>query len=290
VAAFDLPRAIELERLELRYLAEWGRLAVRAITLVPAAGLAAAVPLVPLPAGTLPVRYDGDIRIYTVPSALPRAYLVPTVRLAASDQEALEWLADPALDLRRTAILPATNEPLPVRPGLRAAVRDLLRQPSAGTLRQTMTAAAGALRARLAPRLPAGGAPGTELQQQLREMPSTRGGGPPEYRLPGNSGRAGLARILAYEPERVVVEVWAEEPSFLILSDAFYPGWEAAVDGRPAPILRANILLRAVAVPAGGHTVEFSYRCRPLEAGLRLSVAGLFALAASALALSWWRR
>jgi hypothetical protein len=290
VAAFDLPRAIELERLELRYLAERGRLAVRAITLVPAAGLAAAVPLVPLPAGTLPVRYDGDIRIYTVPSALPRAYLVPTVRLAASDQEALEWLADPALDLRRTAILPATNEPLPVRPGLRAAVRDLLRQPSAGTLRQTMTAAAGALRARLAPRLPAGGAPGTELQQQLREMPSTRGGGPPEYRLPGNSGRAGLARILAYEPERVVVEVWAEEPSFLILSDAFYPGWEAAVDGRPAPILRANILLRAVAVPAGGHTVEFSYRCRPLEAGLRLSVAGLFALAASALALSWWRR
>lgn len=290
VTAFDLPRPVELERLELRYLAERGRLAVRAISLVPAAGPAAAVPLVPLPAGTLPVRYDGDVRIYTVPTALPRAFLVPSVRLAASDQEALEWLADPALDIRHTAILPAMNEPLPARPGLWAAVRDLLREPSSGTLRQTMTAAAGALRARLAPRLPAGGAPGTELQQQLRQLTSIGGTGPPEYRLPGNSGRAGLARILDYQPERVVVEVWAEEPSFLILSDAFYPGWEATVDGRPAPILRANILLRAVAVPAGGHTVEFTYRCRPLEVGLQLSVAGLFALAAAAMALAWWRR
>ncbi len=290
VAAFDLPQPAELERLELRYLAAQGQLAIRAITLVPTAGPAAAVPLVPLPDGTLPLRYDGDIRIYTVPNALPRAFLVPSVRLAASDQEALEWLADPALDIRRTAILPAADEPLPARPGLRAAVRELLRRPSPGTLRQTMTAAAGALRARLAPRLPAGGAPGTELRQRFRPVPPARGDGPPEYRLPGNSGHAGLARILAYEPERVVVEVWAEEPSFLILSDAFYPGWEATVDGQPAPILRADILLRAVEVPAGGHIVEFTYRCRPLEAGMRLSVVGLFALAASALALAWWRR
>lgn len=290
VAAFDLPQPAELERLELRYLATQGRLAVRAITLVPPAGPAAAVSLVPVPDGTLPVRYDGDVRVYTVPGALPRAYIVPSVRLAASDQEALEWLADPALDIRRTAILPAVDEPLPARPGLRAAVRDFLRDPSYGTLRHTMTAAAGALRARLAPRLPAGGAPGTELQQRLRPAPPVRGEGPVEYRLPGNSGRAGLARILVYEPERVVVEVWAEEPAFLVLSDAFYPGWEAAVDGQPAAILRANILLRAVEVPAGGHTVEFTYRCRPLETGMRLSVAGLFALAASALALAWWRR
>ncbi|MDQ3699728.1 MAG: YfhO family protein, partial [Chloroflexota bacterium] len=40
------------------------------------------------------------------------------------------------------------------------------------------------------------------------------------------------------------------------------------VDGQPAPLLRADVLFRAVPLPAGDHTVEFRYRSLPLERGL----------------------
>ncbi len=53
---------------------------------------------------------------------------------------------------------------------------------------------------------------------------------------------------------------------FVVLSDQFYPGWRAYVDGRESPIYRANYLFRAVPVPAGEHVVEFTYQ--PVSVGL----------------------
>lgn len=72
------------------------------------------------------------------------------------------------------------------------------------------------------------------------------------------------------------------------MSDADYPGWEARVDGRPAPLLRADYAFRGVALPAGRHEVELRYRPRALWAALAAS--GLAALAILLLALvPWWR-
>jgi len=51
--------------------------------------------------------------------------------------------------------------------------------------------------------------------------------------------------------------------------------WEATVDGRPAEILKADYLLRAVPVPAGTHRVEFHFRPRAMRQGLLLSCASL---------------
>ena len=59
-----------------------------------------------------------------------------------------------------------------------------------------------------------------------------------------------------------------------------------AVDGRPATVLRANGLFRAVRVPAGSHSVRFSYEPRAVRAGLALSLAGVLAALALAGALS----
>src|SRR6185436_4043072 len=50
-------------------------------------------------------------------------------------------------------------------------------------------------------------------------------------------------------PELVRIAVRALADSYLVLSDAWYPGWVATVDDAEVPIERANILFRAVRVP-----------------------------------------
>jgi uncharacterized membrane protein YfhO len=62
-----------------------------------------------------------------------------------------------------------------------------------------------------------------------------------------------------------------------VLTDTFYPGWTASVDGSPQPILRANYLFRAVRLPAGDHRVTFVYAPRSFAwgAGIALTTAAL---------------
>ena len=57
----------------------------------------------------------------------------------------------------------------------------------------------------------------------------------------------------------------------LVLRDSYDPSWAAQVDGVPSPIVRANGLYRAVALPPGRHVIRFSYRPRDLVAGLIIS-------------------
>ncbi|NPV09076.1 MAG: YfhO family protein [Anaerolineae bacterium] len=68
------------------------------------------------------------------------------------------------------------------------------------------------------------------------------------------------AEVVSYAPERVVVEVLASRPGHLVLTDSFYPGWRAEVDGVEVEVERANWFFRSVAVEGGHHRVEFVYR------------------------------
>ena len=95
-----------------------------------------------------------------------------------------------------------------------------------------------------------------------------------------SEGGEEVAVVQVYEPERVVVQVTLAEPGYLVLSDTHYPGWKAWVDGGAAPILRANLLFRAVALEAGEHTVEFRYQPASLRWGAVISLAALVALMA----------
>ena len=82
------------------------------------------------------------------------------------------------------------------------------------------------------------------------------------------------ASIVSYTPERVVIRARPERPSFLILKDAYYPGWQASVNGEPAEIVATNVLFRGVAVPAGESEVVFWYQPQSWQTGLWLSLAG----------------
>jgi uncharacterized membrane protein YfhO len=66
-------------------------------------------------------------------------------------------------------------------------------------------------------------------------------------------------RVVTYLPQRIVVEASLAAPGVLVLSEVWYPGWTVRVDGKAAPSLRAFGLLRATALPAGQHTVEWRY-------------------------------
>ncbi|MFW5748833.1 MAG: YfhO family protein [Chloroflexota bacterium] len=65
--------------------------------------------------------------------------------------------------------------------------------------------------------------------------------------------------ITTYSATQVTVEVTTTRSGYLILTDAYYPGWEATNDGQPVDIDRANVMFRAVPVKAGTQTIVFSY-------------------------------
>jgi hypothetical protein len=100
------------------------------------------------------------------------------------------------------------------------------------------------------------------------------------------AGAPGRCRVVLWKPDRIVLEATMEAPGYVVLADAYDPGWRTEVDGRPATLLRANVAFRAVAVPAGRHLVESSYRPRAVSLGLAVSAAS----AALALAAAWSRR
>jgi hypothetical protein len=70
---------------------------------------------------------------------------------------------------------------------------------------------------------------------------------------------SGTARIARYANTEVIVETEDAAPGFLLLTDVWHPWWYADVDGKPAEILKADVLFRAVALPAGRHRVRFAF-------------------------------
>jgi hypothetical protein len=86
------------------------------------------------------------------------------------------------------------------------------------------------------------------------------------------------AKLVAHARKELVIETDATAAGILVVSDAWYPGWRATLDGQPAPLLRADYALRGVAVPAGHHTVTMHFASMPTRHGLAVSLAGLLAL------------
>jgi hypothetical protein len=88
----------------------------------------------------------------------------------------------------------------------------------------------------------------------------------------GTHGGSGDVRVEHYSARRVDLRVESEGPGHVVLADTWYPGWSATVDGRKVEVLRADYLLRAVAVPGGEHTLSFRYRPWSFMIGAALSL------------------
>ncbi len=98
---------------------------------------------------------------------------------------------------------------------------------------------------------------------------------------------AAECRIVELTADRVRLDADLSEPGFVILLDGHAPGWVASVDGRDAEVAVANLLFRAVSVPAGRHRIEFAYRPPAAVAGAAVSALAWLLAVAVALRAFW---
>lgn len=159
-----------------------------------------------------PARYslayaDRSVKIYKNLACLPRAFIVPRVRVKASTDDILKEL--PMLDFRREALVTDADIPLWETGDIRSS----------------------------------------------------------------------SCRITSYTPHLVSVAIQAEAPCYLILSDSYFPGWRAYLDGKEIKIYRANAAFRLVSIPAAGeHKLTFRYSPQSFTLGLWISLISLSAL------------
>ncbi len=85
-------------------------------------------------------------------------------------------------------------------------------------------------------------------------------------------------RITRYEPRRIELQSNSSQPGFLVLSEIYYRGWEAWVDGQRTSVERVNFTLRGVELSPGDHKIEFVFRAPSFRTGAAWSLAGVLLL------------
>lgn len=86
--------------------------------------------------------------------------------------------------------------------------------------------------------------------------------------------------VVGYGPNQIEIEVTSRTPGYLVLSEIYYPGWTAFIDGVETEIVRANFAFRAVRATTGLHRIRFVYFPFSFQAGAMvtvLTIAGLIA-------------
>jgi uncharacterized membrane protein YfhO len=77
------------------------------------------------------------------------------------------------------------------------------------------------------------------------------------------------AAVKSYQPGRVSIELDAPAPegSALMVSENWYPGWRALVDGKPVTVGKAAVSLMGIPLPAGARAIEMSFENPAYETG-----------------------
>jgi hypothetical protein len=193
-----------------------------------------------------------NLRIYRVKDALPRAFVSYT----------WHWMKDHK-DALRTTLTPGFTHFDPAQP----VVETLPKDSPAYSVTLPRNYLVGS----------EGNAPqNADLNVDKSDGVLTQSG----YIVPGKNLPITHAKeqspvFLKDVPEHISMSVNLNKPGFLVLSDRYYPGWKAKIDGIAAPIFRANGLFRSVYLAKGAHLIDFDYEPDSLTIGLYIAAAGL---------------
>jgi hypothetical protein len=106
----------------------------------------------------------------------------------------------------------------------------------------------------------------------------------PEF---NGSKQPGTVTLDQYTPTGITAHVHAPGGGYVLINDQFDPDWSATVDGKPAPVLRADYIFRAVPVPSGDSTVQMRYVAHYRVAGLALNAEAVTLLSDGAMVAGW---
>ncbi len=97
-------------------------------------------------------------------------------------------------------------------------------------------------------------------------------------------GEVANARVAVtrYAAQRIELETHNPQAGFLVLSEIYYRGWDARIDGEKSPVYRADYALRGIAIPPGDHRIEFVFRAPTFRTGAVYSMLGALILLAGA--------
>jgi hypothetical protein len=109
---------------------------------------------------------------------------------------------------------------------------------------------------------------------------------------PALEHEAGPAQITVTETglNHVTIKAMLAQPGFVVLADAYYPGWQATIDGQPTPLYRANSVARALYVPQGEHVIHYQFRPVDFYSGSVISGIAWTAVLALFLWYGLWGR
>jgi hypothetical protein len=92
-----------------------------------------------------------------------------------------------------------------------------------------------------------------------------------------------------FTPPHIKYESQSSLEGLVVFSEIYYPqGWHAFIDGKETEILRADYVLRALAIPAGKHDIEFKFEPKPYRVGNKVTLASCWAVLLISLGCLGW--
>jgi len=85
----------------------------------------------------------------------------------------------------------------------------------------------------------------------------------------------GSYTVLSYQNETICIKTLSDRSGYLVLSEIFYPGWQATVDGKKVPVLCGNYIFRVIPLEKGAHDVSFQFVSWPFRFGGIISLLTL---------------
>ena len=99
-----------------------------------------------------------------------------------------------------------------------------------------------------------------------------------ELETTGSDETSSTVLFESYKETESLLKVSTPRDGLLFVSDTWYPGWEAYIDGRETKIYMANYAFRAIKVSSGEHEVRFVYRPKSFFDGLKVTGVAFFLL------------